>query len=80
MFEQGKNVSHRIKKMTRFDMIPYVFELAKVQTGWDEKKGKFCMRYDDYTKYLNMFDELCESKQKELVDRVKKNRVGCERG
>jgi hypothetical protein len=71
--------------MTQFDVIPYVFELAKVQTGWDEKKGKFCMRYDDYTKYLKMFDELCEFKQKELVDRVmmrkkKKNKVGCERG
>lgn len=68
---------YKKEDMARFEMIPYVFELAKVQTGWDEKKnGKFCMRYEEYTKYLNMFEELEESKQKELVDRVRarKNR------
>ena len=63
--------------MACFDMIPYVFELAKVKTGWDEKKnGKFCMRYEEYTKYLNMFDTLEESKQKELVDRVRARKSG----
>jgi hypothetical protein len=61
--------------MVRFDMIPYVFELAKVQTGWDEKKGvKFCLRYEEYTKYLALFDSLEESKQMELVDRVRRGK------
>lgn len=63
--------------MVRFEMIPYVFELARVQTGWDEKKnGKFVMRYEEYTKYLDVFESLDDSKRKELVDRVR-SRKSC---
>lgn len=63
--------------MARFEMIPYVFELARVQTGWDEKKnGKFVMRYEEYTKYLDVFESLDDSKLKELVDRVR-SRKSC---
>lgn len=63
--------------MARFEMIPYVFELARVQTGWDEKKnGKFVMRYEEYKKYLDVFESLDDSKRKELVDRVR-SRKSC---
>lgn len=70
---EKKIITKRQKKMVRFDMIPYVFEFAKIQTGWDEKKcgGKFSLRYEEYAKYLELFDSLEESKQMELVDRVR---------
>ena len=61
--------------MARFELIPYVFELARIHKGWSEKDGKFSMRYDEYPKYVMMFDELDENKQRQLVERVRsKNR------
>ncbi len=57
--------------MTRFEIIPFVFELAKIHKGWCDKDGKFCMRYEEYPKYVNMYDELDENMKMQLVDRVR---------
>lgn len=62
------------REMTRFEIIPFVFELAKKHKGWCEKDGKFCMRYDEYTKYVKMFDELGDDEQKQLMDKVKRSK------
>ena len=56
--------------MTRFEIIPFVFELARIQTGRENDK-KFCMKYEDYPKYLQMYDEMDDESRMRLIDKVK---------
>lgn len=53
--------------MTRFEIIPYAFELARILKGSEN----ITMRYDEYPKYVKMFDELDDDKKRQLVNRVK---------
>lgn len=61
---------------SEMENIPYVFEMVRIQRGCD---GKVSLTFEEYDAYLKVFEELCESKRKELFDRVKKNRAECER-
>lgn len=56
--------------MTRFEIIPFVFELARIQTGKENDK-KFFMKYEEYPKYVKMFDELDDDERTSLIERVR---------
>ena len=56
--------------MAHFDIIPYVFELARIKMGKENDK-KFCMKYEEYQKYVEMFEELDEDERASLIEKVK---------
>ena len=57
--------------MTRFEIIPYAFELARIVKGCEN----ITMRYDEYPKYVKMFDELDEDMKRQLVMRVRERNL-----
>lgn len=54
--------------MTNFDVLPYAFEVARMANG---NPPKFAMRYDDYEKYVRMFEEMSEEDRAGVVSRVR---------
>ena len=61
--------------MANFDIIPYVFEVARMANGVTDRNQKFSMRYEDYGKYAKMFEEMSDGEKMDVVNRVKKIRV-----
>ena len=56
--------------MVCFDNIPYVYELARIHKGC-ETDVKFCMKYDEYKKYSDMFDDLPADERSILVEKAR---------
>lgn len=61
--------------MANFDIIPYVFEVARRANGVTDRNQKFVMRYEEYGKYVKMFEEMSDSEKMDVVNRVKRIRV-----
>jgi hypothetical protein len=59
--------------MVCFDNIPYVYELARIHKKC-ETVVKFCMKYDEYTKYSDMFDALSREEQESIMEKAKARR------
>lgn len=56
--------------MTRFELIPFVFELARIKKGCENDK-KFYMKYEEYPKYVKMFEEMDDESRMILIEKVR---------
>ena len=56
--------------MGKFDILPYVFEVARKVNGVTDRR-KFSMCYDDYGKYAKMFEEMSDSEKMVVVNSVR---------
>jgi hypothetical protein len=51
------------------DLIPYVFEFARIRNNKENDK-RFVMKYEDYTKYRIMFEDLSEEEKRIIYEKV----------
>ena len=58
--------------MSRFENIPYVFELARIHRECE----KITLTYDEYSKYSKIYEELPESGKLIIIHKVKGKCIG----
>lgn len=52
-----------------FDILPYVFEVARMKNG---NPSKYAMRYEEYGKYAKMFlEDMSDEERASVVNRVR---------
>lgn len=59
--------------MVNFDIIPYVFEVARIVKGVAADK-KVEMRFDEYGKYYKMFEDMSDEERLIVVNRVRRSK------
>ena len=65
----AKNI-YIIQKIQRdMDLIPYVFEFARVRNNKENDKS-FAMKYEDYTEYRIMFEDLSDQEKRVIYEKV----------
>lgn len=51
------------------DLIPYVFEFARIRNNKENDK-RFVMRYEEYTNYRKMFEDLSDDEKRVIYEKV----------
>lgn len=59
--------------MVNFEILPYVFEMARMLNGG---VNDYAMRYDEYEEYVRIFEDLSEDEKMNVVYRVRKRLDG----
>ena len=55
------------------DLIPYVFEFARIRNN-KENDTRFVMRYEEYTDYRKMFEDLSDQEKRMIYEKVMKRK------
>lgn len=56
--------------MSQFDIIPFVFELARISKGCMNDQT-FYMTYDEYVRYSQMFETLSMDEKRRVIESAK---------